>query len=239
MPYHITSHHIISYHIISDHIILYPRRRASAHSSNPQCVHIMSHEIFPSKDAKPTWDDHPGYSWGRQSAGVYVGPTNQHQLFFIFFQMCMRTFLIDGLRHSLFSIPFWPQIAGRVLHEAHGRVCPRQGVRLQQRRVVWREDPRWCDWNWERCFQRLLFLGACHHPSFSDTHWELGLPFLQIFDECGYPRFGYRNWWRRLLSLRLFDEPNAPKLSDTNRDRCLCRLQLFEEREDPWLSDAN
>ena len=100
----------ITSNILSCYIYhIYPRRRASSPSSNPQCVHIMSHEIFPSKDAKPTWDDHPGYSWGRQSAGVYVGPTNQRQLFFIFFPdtVCLYRFLIEGLRHSLCSIPFW------------------------------------------------------------------------------------------------------------------------------------
>ena len=67
---------------------------------------------------------------------------------------CTSCFLLTG-EGSLRSL------AGSVPHEARRRGCQRRGVRLQQRRVVWREDPGWWDWNWGICLQRMWFLVVC------------------------------------------------------------------------------
>ena len=93
IPYHVISYYIILYNIVISFHIMSKNKGIITIFQSAMCTHYV--KIFPSpwpdaflsKDAKPTWDDHPGYSWGRQSAGVFWGPDKAASTLFMFFQI--------------------------------------------------------------------------------------------------------------------------------------------------------
>ena len=155
----------------------------------------LSFRYFDPTTQESEWtrnDHHLGYAWRCQSAVCILGLWGSSKCFeFLIWWLCISyghtnrniKCRIANRISSQCHVHSWNisqgiPLAGCVLDETSAWVCQRrwsQGVRLQQRRVVWCEDPGCCDSSLGPCLLQLPFLAACDDPRFSDRHWSICL----------------------------------------------------------------